>query len=87
MARVAEDVVGRENIVRDPAPEMGSEDFSFMLQRKPGCYFLLGQADADHQAVAHDTNYDFNDAILPIGASLWVRLVETRLRPGAQEGT
>lgn len=90
MAAVAEEVVGAANIVRNPAPEMGSEDFSFMLQERPGCYFMLGQGDADHQAVAHDTHYDFNDAILPIGASLWVRLVERRLsatghnrKPGA----
>ena len=79
MAGVAAEVVGVENIIRDPAPEMGSEDFSFMLAQRPGCYFLLGQADDDHQAVAHDTHYDFNDAILTIGASLWVRLVERRL--------
>ncbi len=52
-----------------------------MLQRRPGCYFLLGQGDADHQAVAHDVNYDFNDAILCIGASLWVTLVRQRLAP------
>jgi amidohydrolase len=81
MAQVAIEVVGAERVVLDPAPEMGSEDFCYMLQQRPGCYFLLGQADADHEAAAHDTFYDFNDAILPIGASLWVRLAERRLAP------
>jgi hippurate hydrolase len=85
MARVAAEVAGGERVVLDPPPEMGSEDFCYMLQRRPGCYFLLGQADADHQAAAHDTLYDFNDAILPIGASLWVRLIERRLAPRKME--
>ncbi|WP_119300691.1 M20 aminoacylase family protein [Dongia deserti] len=80
MASVADDVVGDENVLRNPPPEMGSEDFSYMLQVKPGCYFLLGQGDTGHQACAHDPRYDFNDALLSIGASLWVRLVERRLR-------
>jgi hippurate hydrolase len=62
---------------------MGSEDFSFMLQERPGCYFMLGYADTQHTAFLHDTKYDFNNAILPIGASIWVRLVEERLRAPA----
>ena len=78
----ARDVVAGDAIVRNPAPELGSEDFSFMLQRRPGCYFLIGQGDAEHQAICHDVNYDFNDAILPIGAAIFVRLVERRLAPG-----
>ena len=82
MIAVAAEVMGRERVVVDPPPEMGSEDFCFMLQERPGCYFMLGQADDAHQAAAHDTDYDFNDAILPIGASLWVRLVERRLAAG-----
>lgn len=81
MARVAAEVMGGERLVLDPPPEMGSEDFCYMLRRRPGCYFLLGQADPDHQAACHDTLYDFNDAILPMGASLWVRLAERRLAP------
>ncbi|RUZ00198.1 amidohydrolase [Mesorhizobium sp. M7A.F.Ca.CA.002.15.1.1] len=79
MIAIANEVMGPERLVVDPPPEMGSEDFCYMLEQRPGCYFLLGQADDAHQAAAHDTNYDFNDAILPIGASLWVRLVERRL--------
>src|SRR5690606_38997133 len=79
LAAAAASVVGENLMVRNPPPEMGSEDFSFMLQRRPGCYVLLGQGDAGHTAMAHDVNYDFNDAILPIGASLWVTLVRQRL--------
>lgn len=83
VAQVAQEVVGADAVLRNPPPEMGSEDFSFMLQQRPGCCFLLGQNDESHVAVAHDDAYDFNDALLPIGASLWVRLVEQRLAPGA----
>lgn len=79
MASVAADVVGEQNIVRNPAPEMGSEDFSFLLQERPGCYFLIGQGNPEHRACVHDPRYDFNDDILPIGATMWVRTVEKRL--------
>lgn len=79
VAEVAAGVVGEANVRRNPPPEMGSEDFSFMLEQRPGCYFLLGQGDAAHAAVAHDPHYDFNDALLPIGASIWVNLVRRRL--------
>ncbi|WP_368904954.1 amidohydrolase [Taklimakanibacter lacteus] len=74
VAKVAEKVVGAHRLVRNPDMEMGSEDFSFMLEQKSGCYFLLGQADEAHAAAAHDPDYDFNDALLPIGASIWVAL-------------
>ena len=84
IAAVAAAVVGPEKVVRNPAPEMGSEDFSFLLRERPGCYFLHGQGDAAHAAVAHDTRYDFNDAILPIGATIWVDLVRSRLAPERQ---
>lgn len=79
VAEAAAAVVGEQNVRRNPPPEMGSEDFSFMLEQRPGCYFLLGQGDAAHAAVAHDPHYDFNDALLPIGASIWVNLVRRRL--------
>jgi amidohydrolase len=79
IARLAGDLTGQENIVRNPPPELGSEDFSFMLQKRPGCYVLIGQSDAEHAAAVHDPNFDFNDRILPLAASLWVRVVEERL--------
>ena len=81
LGNAAAEVVGADRIVWNPAPELGSEDFSFMLQRRPGCYFLIGQGDSEHGAVCHDTQYDFNDRILAIGASIWVRLVERELAP------
>ena len=56
---------------------MSAEDFSYMLQQKEGAYIWLG-AGKDHQNL-HSPLYDFNDDILPVGASLWVRIVETKL--------
>lgn len=62
--------------VVDGSPSMASEDFAFMLQEVPGCYFWLGSGQSGQQAL-HSPNYDFNDALLPIGASLWVQLVRS----------
>ena len=89
MREVAEDLLGQNQVV-DFTPTMGSEDFSFFLQEKPGCYFALGNGDGGHRdqghgmgpCTLHNPNYDFNDALIPIGATLWVRLVETRLGKG-----
>jgi amidohydrolase len=78
-ARVAEEVVGSEQMVRDPPPSMASEDFAFMLQARPGCYIWLGSGDGGR--TLHSPGYDFNDAVLPVGAAYWVRLVETILSP------
>jgi amidohydrolase len=77
--RVASALLGAGNVDIDPPPEMGSEDFCFLLEERPGCYFLLGQEDADHLPVCHDTQYDFNDRVLGIGTRLWVALVRDRL--------
>jgi hippurate hydrolase len=55
---------------------MGSEDFSFMLERRPGAYIAVGNGDAPF---CHNPGYDFNDAILPLGASVYARLVEQKL--------
>jgi len=55
-------------------PTMGSEDFAFMLQAKPGAYLFIG--NGRNAAALHNPHYDFNDEILPIGASYWARLVE-----------
>jgi hippurate hydrolase len=80
-ARAAGLVVGEANVIRDPIPSMGSEDFAFMLQAKAGSYVWLGNG-AD-SAKLHNPRYDFNDDILTIGASYWARLVETTLARGA----
>lgn len=76
---VAEKLVGRQNVNRDPQPCMGGEDFSFMLQEKPGSYLWIGNGPAENGRMLHNPRYDFNDEILPIGASYWARLVETLL--------
>ena len=80
-------VVGKDNVDTNVEPTMGAEDFAFMLQAKPGCYVFLGNGDGAHRAGGHglgpcqlhNGSYDFNDQLLPIGASYWVRLVEMGL--------
>ena len=76
---VAQEIVGIDNVNLQPVPSMGSEDFSFMLQEKPGCYVWLGNGSSDGDCLLHNPHYDFNDAILTVGASYWVKLVETIL--------
>jgi len=70
-------VVGNDNVVRDFGLIKGSEDFSFMLRQRPGCYILIGAGRPTNAAMCHDPGYDFNDEIIPYGASYWVRLVES----------
>ncbi|HET8876421.1 MAG TPA: M20 aminoacylase family protein [Casimicrobiaceae bacterium] len=72
-------VVGIDNVDTNPTPEMGSEDFAFMLQQKPGCYVWLGAGRGPDTPNIHNPHYDFNDAVLPIGASYWVTLAEREL--------
>ncbi|MCF6315279.1 MAG: M20 family metallopeptidase [Marinosulfonomonas sp.] len=74
-AAVAAEVSGVDNVVADQDSEMGAEDFSYMLEKRPGAYLFLGQGAGPG---VHNTGYDFNDEISPIGASFFVRLVETR---------
>jgi len=73
------EVVGEANVLADLAPTMGSEDFAFMLQAKPGCYVWIGNGPGEGGCTLHNPAYDFNDDILPIGASYWARLVERSL--------
>ncbi|MGE5104672.1 MAG: M20 aminoacylase family protein [Betaproteobacteria bacterium] len=81
-ARAAAAVVGEANVDTDPTPEMGSEDFAFMLQEKPGCYVWLGAGTGHNTPNIHNPHYDFNDDVLAIGASYWVRLAEQELPLG-----
>jgi amidohydrolase len=77
------EVVGPENVL-DFEPTMGAEDFSFFLQKQPGCYFLIGNGDGAHRdgghgmgpCMLHNPSYDFNDELIPLGATAWVRLAE-----------
>ncbi len=78
--QVAAKIVGTANVDPDTAPLMGSEDFSFMLNERPGCYIMLGNGVGEiGGCMVHNPNYDFNDAILPIGASYWAEMVRTVL--------
>jgi hippurate hydrolase len=76
---VAARVVGAENVFSDRDPCMGGEDFAFMLEQRPGSYVWLGQGGGPSACNVHHPRYDFNDALLPIGVSYWVELVEARL--------
>ncbi len=85
---VMQSIVGAQNVDTQVEPTMGAEDFAFMLQHKPGCYVFIGNGDGEHRTMGHglgpcnlhNPSYDFNDDLLPIGASYWVRLAETYLR-------
>jgi amidohydrolase len=82
-------IVGADQVLAQE-PTMGAEDFSFMLQAKPGCYAFIANGDGDHRALGHgggpcmlhNPSYDFNDDLLPLGATYWVRLAEAWLKPG-----
>jgi len=85
---VAEGLVGADNVVRNLDPSMGSEDFSFMLQAKPGAFARLGQGGAEGGCFLHNSRYDFNDAVIPLGAGFLAALVERAmpLAPAAGSG-
>jgi len=74
---VAANVLGAEAPAQPPV--MGSEDFSFFLEEKPGAYAFVGNGDGPACVTVHNPHYDFNDEILPVGASFFARLVETAL--------
>lgn len=80
LTKVAKEVVGENHVITAGGPTvMGSDDFAFMSLEKPGCYFFLGNGDGEGSCLVHEPNYDFNDDILPIGASIFARLVERKL--------
>jgi len=76
-------LVGADN-VQEFEPTMGAEDFSYFLLEKPGCYFLIGNGDGSHRegghgmgpCMLHNPSYDFNDELIPLGATLWVNMAE-----------
>jgi hippurate hydrolase len=75
-ASVASEVAGKDNVDTDLPPVMGAEDFSFMLNARPGAFIFIGNGDS---AGLHHPQYNFNDEAIPFGTSYWVRLVETAL--------
>jgi hippurate hydrolase len=88
--KVMAQVVGNERVL-EQEPTMGAEDFAYMLQAKPGCYAFLYNGDGSHRDLGHaggpctlhNPSYDFNDALIPLGATYWVRLAEAWLAPKA----
>ena len=78
---VATELVGADSVNLNPKPAMASEDFAYMLQEKPGAYIWIGNGDGEGSCMVHNPSYDFNDEILPIGATYWVKLAETSLPP------
>jgi len=80
-------LVGADNVL-EFEPTMGAEDFSYFLLEKPGCYFLIGNGDGNHRlnrhgagpCMLHNPSYDFNDTLIPLGGSMWVRLAEAWLQ-------
>ncbi|MEI8144491.1 MAG: amidohydrolase, partial [Alphaproteobacteria bacterium] len=75
-ADAAEAIVGADGVDRNATPVMGGEDFSFMLEARPGAFIFIGQGNT---ASVHHPAYDFNDDIIPLGMSYWAKLVERRL--------
>jgi hippurate hydrolase len=78
-ADVAASIVGEDNVERNTDHVMGSEDFAYMLEEKPGAYIWIGQNDRDHSSGLHHPAYDFNDTVLTTGASYWAAMVEQSL--------
>jgi amidohydrolase len=75
-ATVAREIVGDAKVATDLAPVMGAEDFSYMLEERPGAFIFVGNGDS---AGLHHPAYNFNDEVIPVGTSYWVRLTETAL--------
>jgi metal-dependent amidase/aminoacylase/carboxypeptidase family protein len=78
-ASVCEELAGAGAVDRNPPLIMASEDFSFMLNEVPGCYINIGNGNAEGACEVHNPAYDFNDEILPLGASFFARVVERKL--------
>lgn len=78
-ASICDELVGAENVDRNPPLIMASEDFSFMLEKVPGCYVNIGNGDGDGACEVHNPSYDFNDAAIPLGSAFFVRAVERKL--------
>ena len=82
-ARICTELVGEDRVQRNPPLVMASEDFSFMLEKVPGCYLNIGNGAGEGACEVHNPAYDFNDRALPLGAAFFARAVETRLAASA----
>jgi amidohydrolase len=83
-AQVAAEICGPDAVLRDIAPSMGGEDFSFMLNARPGAMLWLGNGPGEGDCFLHNARYDFNDAALPVGVSFLARLAERFLERAAR---
>lgn len=87
-SQLLKDWLGSDKVTDPVTPSMGAEDFSFMLEKVPGCYLFLGNGDGDHRIAGHglgpctlhNGSYDFNDNLIPIGATYWVKLATQWLK-------
>ncbi|MEL0084006.1 MAG: amidohydrolase, partial [Gammaproteobacteria bacterium] len=79
-AGVLSRIFGNDKVNRNPTPMMGSEDFAFMLGEIPGCYIWAGNGAGKGSCMIHNPEYDFNDELIPYGATYWVELVREYLR-------
>ena len=84
VADVAAELVGEDNVNREGPFVMASEDFSYMLEKVPGAFINIGNGDGEGGCEVHNPNYDFNDDIITLGATLWSRVVERRLARDAR---
>ena len=83
--KAAISLVGEEQLISNHRPSMGSEDFAFMLKEKPGAYIWIGNGDGEGSCMVHNPGYDFNDQILTLGASWWVKVAEHSLKRVSNE--
>ena len=77
--KIMESVLGDDSVDRDVEPSLGAEDFAYMLEEKPGAYIWIGSGPAPAEGMLHGARYDFNDEVLPVGATYWAKLVESEL--------
>jgi metal-dependent amidase/aminoacylase/carboxypeptidase family protein len=83
-AEVAAEICGPDRVLRNVAPSMGGEDFSFMLNKRPGAMLWLGNGPGEGDCFLHNSHYDFNDEALPVGISFFARLAERFLQSAAR---
>jgi hippurate hydrolase len=90
-AEVMRSLVGADHVDAACEPTMGAEDFAFMLLARPGCYAFIGNGDGGHRehghglgpCMLHNPSYDFNDELIPLGGTYWVRLAQRFLAAAA----
>lgn len=76
---VASQLAGSDNVNPNHEPTMGSEDFAYMLEQRPGCYIFIGNGDAEGTCMVHNAGYDFNDDAIETGVAYWCSLTESLL--------